>query len=97
MHGKGMCPRPTSRVHVHHQNDQDPGKFHIARLHCILFPRTVGVVSVFGAPRKNRDFSPVSVALDSSFPVFSFSQRLPPSTFGGSTQDDGKGRSPASA
>ena len=38
MHGKGMCPmrRPTSRVHVHHQNDQDPGKFHIARLHWAL-------------------------------------------------------------
>ena len=40
MHGKGMCPmrRPTSRVHVHvhHQNDQDPGKFHITRLQCIL-------------------------------------------------------------
>ena len=38
MHGKGMCPmhRPTSRVHVHHQNDQDRGKFHIARLHCIF-------------------------------------------------------------
>ena len=37
MQGKGMCPmrRPTSRVHVHHQNDQDPRKFHIARLHYI--------------------------------------------------------------
>ena len=38
MHGKGVCTmsRATSRVHVHHQKDQDPGKFHIARLHCIL-------------------------------------------------------------
>ena len=39
----GMCPMPwpTSRVHVHHQNDQDPGKFHIARLHCIFALRCV--------------------------------------------------------
>ena len=28
--------RATSHVPVHHQQDQDPGKFHIARLHCIL-------------------------------------------------------------
>ena len=46
MHGKGMCPmrRPswsTLRVHVHHQNDQDQGKFHIARLHCIFALRCV--------------------------------------------------------
>ena len=40
---KGTCPmrRPTLRVHVHHQNDQDPGKFHIARLHCIFALRCV--------------------------------------------------------
>ena len=43
MHGKGMCPmrRPTLRVHVHHQNDQDQGKFHIVRLHCIFAVRCV--------------------------------------------------------
>ena len=38
---KVCAPCPGQRrvyilVHVHHQNDQDPGKFHIARLHCIL-------------------------------------------------------------
>ena len=43
MHGKSMCPmrRPMSRIHVHHQNDQDPGKFHIPRLHCIFALRCV--------------------------------------------------------
>ena len=46
MHGKGMCPmpRPTSRVHVHHQNDQDPGKFHTPRLHYIFALRYHGYV-----------------------------------------------------
>ena len=28
-------------VHVHHQNDQDQGKFHIARLHCSFALRCV--------------------------------------------------------
>ena len=31
----------VARVHVHHQNDQDQGKFHIARLHCIFALRCV--------------------------------------------------------
>ena len=33
--------KPTSRIHVHHQIDQDLGKFHIPRLHCIFAVRCV--------------------------------------------------------
>ena len=56
---------------------------HDIQIFSTKLPRTVGVVSGFGAPRKKPSLSPFSVALESSFLVFGFHRRLPPSTFGG--------------